>query len=285
MAQDPQLRAPTTWEVSRPFPPPETSSFANDRRIKTVARLLRQLEKLTPGFQSIHAIGAELPQECVYLLASSFFSEQFCYMYQVPRYRDWLLQQDMTQAYQWHKQFLQHLQCEMPNRRWLLKAPGHLANLNTLAATYPDATIIWTHRKPIESIASFSSLTNSLRGGFSDDIDAQATGRHELEHFSKVMEKGMASRTNAASRKHANPIVDASFTEICQHPITVIEMIYQQLDMHLSMATKDHMHRYLQQRPADLYGKHRYTAQDFGLDEAPVATLFDGYMTQFEKFL
>ena len=71
------MRSPASWEVAKPIPPAKHESYQNDKRIRSVDRFMTQAEKLSPGFQAIHAIGARLPQECVYIFASQFVSEQF----------------------------------------------------------------------------------------------------------------------------------------------------------------------------------------------------------------
>ena len=48
-------------------------------------------------------------------------------------------------------------------RQWLLKMPFHLAELETLVATYPDAIFIQTHREPREIMPSWLSLTGTVR--------------------------------------------------------------------------------------------------------------------------
>ncbi|MGB1140118.1 MAG: sulfotransferase, partial [Halioglobus sp.] len=142
LGQDPAMRSPASWEVAKPLPPPIANTYNNDKRRRQVARLLPVMEKLAPGFRRIHAVDAHLPQECVYLLASHFMSEQFAYMYNLPSYRQWLLEADMGPAYRWHHDFLQHLQVDCPGDHWVLKSPAHLAYLDTLLAQYPDACVV-----------------------------------------------------------------------------------------------------------------------------------------------
>jgi hypothetical protein len=60
IAQDPSLRSPATWEVSKPFPPARKASYQSDKRIRSVDKQLAVNEKLCPAFNSIHAIGAKL---------------------------------------------------------------------------------------------------------------------------------------------------------------------------------------------------------------------------------
>ena len=281
IAQDPSFRSPASWEVARPLPPPVAAAYTNDKRIASIDRLLGLQEKLAPGFQAIHALGARLPQECVYLLASSFRSEQFGYMYNIPAYRSWALDEDMSSAYDWHARFLQHLQVDTPRERWVLKTPAHLGYLKFLLARYPDASIVWTHRRPLQAVASFSSLACTLRSGFSDHIDPVATGACELQHFSEVTRRGMADR----DKLDRGQFVDVSFEAICADPMSVIAGIYDRLGLELSHEARLCMHAYLRRRPRDLYGEHRYSADVFGLDSGGEKQAFGQYLGQYADFL
>ena len=72
----------------------------------------------------------------------------------VPRYTEWLQQQDWTDAYARHKQNLQLVGLNDPEKRWVLKNPSHLTALDALMTVYPDALIVYTHRDPVTCIAS-----------------------------------------------------------------------------------------------------------------------------------
>ena len=280
IARDPAMRAPASWEVARPLPPPLAEHATDDPRIASIQRLLDLLEWLAPGFQAIHAVGAKLPQECVYLLASACMSEQFGYMFNVPAYRDWLLAQDMTAAYRWHAQFLQHLQMGH-NRRWVLKTPAHLANLKYLMAQYPDAVVVWTHRRPLAAMASFSSLAATLRAGFSDRVDPLAIGQYESRHFAAVVARGMRDRASLDSER----FFDVSFDAICRDPLAVVEAVYRRFGIALSGEARASMRAYLRQRPRNLYGEHRYSPGAFGLDAEIEAGLFGDYRERFSACL
>lgn len=281
IAQDPSFRSPASWEVARPVPPPMARTYNSDKRIAAVDRLLALLEKLSPGFQVIHAIGARLPQECVYMLASSFISEQFGYMYNVPDYRSWALQQDMTSAYAWHARFLQHLQVDHARERWVLKTPAHMAYLKYLLAQYPDASIVWTHRRPLDAISSFSSLAYTLRRGFSASVDPIATGEYELQHFSQIALRGMADRQALDNGQ----FIDVSFNAICANPMSVINTVYKRLGLELTGEAELRMRDYLKRRPRNLYGEHRYCAEAFGLDATQEQALYGDYLSQYGSYL
>ncbi len=281
LAQDPAMRAPASWEVAKPVPPPTTCNYDTDKRRAQVARLLPVMEKLAPGFRRIHAIDAHLPQECVYLLASHFMSEQFAYMYNLPGYRQWLLESDMGPAYRWHRDFLQHLQVDCPGERWVLKSPAHLGYLETLLAQYPDACIIWTHRRPLDAMASFASLTGTLHGGFSDHVDPVATAQQEVSHYARVASAGLAQRDRLGEER----FFDAGFEAICDDPLAVVRDIYERFSLPLAPGVLDRMRRYLEQRPRHLYGKHEYSTAAFGLRRDSEAANFGVYLDRFRTYL
>jgi len=143
LAADPEHRVPLTWEVMTPSPP---TGDNEQRRIQRATQSCNCLNWLAPTFRHIHAVGAELPQECVGLMTPSFMSDQFDTMYYVPSYRAWFFHQDLLPAYEYHRRFLQHLQFRRGARRWILKAPTHMSALPTLLSVYPDALFVQTHR-------------------------------------------------------------------------------------------------------------------------------------------
>jgi len=174
LALDPKHRVPLTWEVMTPSPP---TSDNEKRRIQRAISSCNCFNWLAPTFRQVHPVGAELPQECVSLMAPTFMSDQFDAMYYVPSYRAWFFRQDLRPAYEYHRRFLQHLQVRRSARRWVLKAPTHMFALPTLLAVYPDALFVQTHRAPLDAMASVSSLITILRRVFSDAVDPQMVCR------------------------------------------------------------------------------------------------------------
>src|SRR5262245_19104394 len=150
LAQDPATRAPLSWEVDLPCPPPEAATWASDPRIAEVQARSDLTEQLIPGFRAMHPSGALLAQECVRITGADFRSVIFPTQFRVPSCARWAMYEaDMAPAYRWHRRFLQHLQSRHPARRWVLKSPGHIWCLDALLAEYPDALLVQTHRDPL----------------------------------------------------------------------------------------------------------------------------------------
>ena len=279
LAQDPTHRSPVSWEVARPVPPAKEETYNRDPRIAELEKQLDMAAKLAPEFNSIHALGAQLPQECVAIFASHFSSDAWRLQFHVPTYQRWYLAQDMTTAYQWHYQFLQHMQIDYFKPRWLLKTPSHIANLDALVAQYPDAAIVQTHRDPLKVIASTASMACSLNSAFSDHIDPFKVARGEVENYATMIERGMAQRDampDADSR-----FFDAQFDALLADPLAVIEQIYAHFDFELTEQARGAMLAYLDNRPRNKHGEHRYSLDMFGLDAQQDGLLFKAYRQRY----
>src|SRR5213596_3737600 len=111
LAADPWHRSPLMWEVMSPSPP---THAGEKRRIQRATQSCNFFNWLAPTFRYVHAVGAELPQECIGLMTPTFLSDQFDTMYYVSSYRTWFFQHDLRPAYQYHYRFLQHLQFMRP---------------------------------------------------------------------------------------------------------------------------------------------------------------------------
>ena len=283
LAQDPDHRAPLHWEVIKPVPPPQAETFETDPRIAEVEKQLAQMDVLAPGFKAIHEMGALLPTECLAILATHFISDEYGATYYVPTYRRWCLDQDMTAAYRWHHDFLQHLQVDCAKPRWVLKSPLHLAYLDAVLAQYPDAAFVWTHRDPMEVMASASSLASTLRGTFNEGIDPVITAQGEVDHLSTVLLRGMAWRDASAERDRL--FVDLSFQSIMSDMIGTVEKIYAHFGFELSDVARTRMQDYGRNRPRDKHGTHRYSAEQFGLSEAKHGGVFAPYRARFQEHL
>ena len=154
LAADPEHRSPLMWEVRSPSPP---TLVDEKRRIQRATRSCKFFNWLVPTFRYVHAVGAEVPQECVSLMTPTFLSDQFDAMYYVPSYRTWFFRQDLRPAYEYHRRFLQHLQFRRGAGRWILKAPTLMFALPALLSVYPGALFVQTHRTPVDAMASVSS--------------------------------------------------------------------------------------------------------------------------------
>lgn len=223
-------------------------------------------DSLIPGFTSFHPMGALHGQECVRMTSCDFRSMIFNTQYRVPNYNRWLLEEaELGPAYRWHRQYLQHLQARQPAQQWLLKSPAHMWHLDALAAEYPDAVIIQTHRDPLKVIASVSALVAHLRRMASDETSVAEVAPSFTDDIFLGLERAIAARE--AETFPAGQVFDVGFTDFVADPFSTIRRLYDHLDLELTDAIEQQMRTFLEEHPGDGGGSGtRYSFANTGLD-------------------
>src|SRR6516225_1191815 len=274
LAADPQHRCPLMWEVRSPTPP----TLSDEKcRIQRENKNCKFFNWLAPTFRYVHAVGAEVPQECISLMTPTFLSDQFDAMYYVPSYRTWFFRQDLRPAYEYHRRFLQHLEFRRAARRWILKAPTHMFALPALLSIYPDALFVQTHRTPVDAMASVSSLVTVLRRAFSDAVDPCFVCREAIDYWSETMDKFLSERDGLAD----NRICDIQFDEIRHEPIRTVRRIYEFFGWSLSREAEQNMRILIASQAKRQSANHRYNLSQFGANAEDVLSAFATYCERF----
>lgn len=279
LAQDPANRTPLTWEVMSPSPPPRREDFETDPRIEASEKRLAWVNRLAPEFKTIHPVGARLPQECIAITTHAFASIQFHTTWNVPSYQRWLDGDDLKGAYDCHREFLQHLQWRCPGERWVLKAPAHLFGLPALLATYPDAGLVQTHRDPLVVAASIASHGTVLRRAFSDHVDPALVASQWNGLWCEGLERAIEAR--AKGIVPPDRVLDLHYREIVADPIGSVRRVYDHFSLSLSEDAVNRMRSFLEANPKDKHGRHRYTLEEFGLDQSAEEHRYAAYMDRF----
>jgi hypothetical protein len=274
LGADPKHRSPLMWEVRSPSPPTRVDE---KRRIQQATQSCNFFNWLVPTFRYVHTVGAEVPQECVSLMTPTFLSDQFDAMYYVPSYRAWFFRQDLRPAYEYHRRFLQHLQCRRAACRWILKAPTHMSAMPALLSVYPDGLFVQTHRTPVDSMASVSSLVTILRSAFSDAVDPITVGREAIHYWSETMHKFLPERDRLAD----NRICDIKYDEIRSDPVGTVRQIYDYFDWSLSREAEQRMRAIVASQAERQSANHRYDLSQFGFSAGEVLHAFAPYCQRF----
>lgn len=279
LAQDPASRAPKVWEVMHPSPPPETGASDSDPRILQADKELKWVDVLMPGFRTAHLLDARLPQECIAIMGHSFMSYVFESMYFVSSYRIWHEDRDKLPAYEFHREFLQHLQWRCPGSHWVLKAPSHLLALKALFQIYPDAGVIMTHRDPLKVLASCASFAEVLRGPFTECLDRFELGDEVARRWEKGARLGIQFRQGRASLQ--GRFLDVWYADLVNDPMAVVRRIYDHFEMALTNEAERAMRRFLVENPQHKSGVHRYSLETYGLNRETERRRFRFYTDHY----
>lgn len=282
LALDPTNRCPLSWEVAKPFPAQSASTPGGaDPRIAAVAREFAFSERLMPGLQSMHRIGATLPQECVGITAFVFSSMQYPTIWHIPSYQRWLHQAcDHGPVYAFHRRILQYLQDGKPGLRWVLKSPAHLWQLPALLAAYPDARLVQTHRDPLAIVSSLASMLSVMRSAYSARVDREAIAREWLDECANALDASLAARRSGVVP--AEQVADIPFRDFMADPVGALQRLYGHFGMAFDQALAQAIAGYIRENPAGGSTGHRHRFSDTGLDITAARRRVSAYQQAFE---
>lgn len=274
---DDNHRSPLYWEIMAPLPLAKKNNQKvwRERKINLELKFARTI---IPKLRAMHHIRAQTPEECELIATMNVRSFVYMCMADVPEYIEYLKDCSFDSVFLWHKRFLQMLELTGRPNRWLLKDPSHIGHIPEILSAYPNAKFINIHRNPIESVASFCSLTKNIRSAFSKNVNSHNIGKTVLDFWQHNLNKGIVHRKELES----DQIVDVGYSEFIKSPINVIKNIYSTFGLDINIETENKMEEYLRKQKKIKKGKHTYSLEEFGLNEKIVNDHFQNYMMNFE---
>ncbi len=279
LAQDPANRAPLAWEAASPVAPPETT-LADGISRGEIAQCDNELwDNVQPEMLAAHEHRWDLPVECIHFMALDFSSDFWMALYAARGYLEWKFKTHRTSAYDWHEKILQLLQHGQKTNRWLLKSAAHTRSLDVLLAHYPDMRIIQTHRDPLRTIPSTISITGYLRWSRVNDVDLRALAQMIVQSYQDSLRQVMQQRANHLIP--ADQIADVHFQDLMIDPVGTIRGAYEELGMEFTEEYGKKIRAYLVEKPRNKFGKHVYTAKDYGLSDDQIRRDFAFYTDHY----
>ncbi|NML53865.1 sulfotransferase [Streptomyces sp. R302] len=259
-------RCPRLWELLTPdldLPPRQRRKAVTAGR-----RLVQGADLFAPRFRDIHAMAAEGPEECTFALPHALmpFAQA-----RLPEYRNWHCERDFVPDYRYLKQVYQVLQYGRPRRRWMLKSPMHLENLDALRTVFPDAVIVWCHRDPVTALASYCSLVEHGMAISTRPLDLEDIGATWLGLLSRAMARGLAARADIPPEQ----LVDAPYSWLGSDPATGAPKLYAAVGAPWTEADAARLPAAVA-RPKGAR-KHTYDLSRYGLSRSDVESAFAEY--------
>jgi len=269
---DPAAQGLEMWLTQYPQPRPPRETWETDPIFTAMQQAFTAHHVESPEFMGIHYMDATTVEECWRLLRQTGKSNSYEALANLPRYTEWLQQQDWTDAYARHKQNLQLVGLNDPEKRWVLKNPSHMTALDALMTAYPDALIVYTHRDPVTCIASSCSLSAETTVGHSDTYVGGVIGHTQLDLWSRSFH----AFHDARPRYDQDQFIDVAFKDLVTDPLGVTRRVYDQFGLEWTpevQAAIEAIDRESKQGKAK--PSHTYTLKDYGLTEDRVRAAFD----------
>lgn len=266
MASDPDNGTTLQWEMMFPCPPPEKETYHTDPRIEKAQGLIGQLNRVVPELAGIHSMAATEPEEGVMLQCMAFRSPAWFTGFggRVPSYFEYMLKSDMTLAYQYEKRVMKLLQWKNPRKRWVMKSPVYLNDLEAIMKVYPDVGFIWPHRDPVKALSSMINLIGTLMWSRSDRkfsgdeyqvaTDAEAGARLVTEPI-KLIESGVLPREK---------LCNVLFKDLVADPLKAVAGIYEYFGSEFGKNSEEAIKHHIEEQRKSPRISHKY---ELGSDE------------------
>lgn len=225
----------------------------------------------------MHFVRTDLPDECNFGMRLAGRSMIYWGTNPVHTYLRWLMSQDLHENYQMYRKVLILHQRANPGRRLTLKCPHHIAWLPALAKALPEATIVQTHRDPVECVPSECKLILSVHGISVKELDWRRTV--ESNHFKvhAYTERSVAfADTPAGARVH-----HIDYRQLVRDPVGVARAVHDRAGIPFTPSHQATLADFAAENRQHKHGKNQYSAADFGLDPAWLAKEFADYRERF----
>ena len=156
----------------------------------------------------------------------------------------------------------------MESRQFLLKSHLHLLSLDALLHTFPDACLIFTHRKLSDVVPSTCSMTDSMTNFF---------GPKDAEFGKRVM-RVIAEHANSAARtfrrlrqdndRHKQ-VMFLPYEDLVSDPVGSVGQIYDHFGFK-DEGMRESVTKYMREHPKNKHGRHVYTLAEYGLNDGDI---------------
>jgi hypothetical protein len=254
------------WEVMYPSPPPGLTGPDDPRRARADDDW-REINAKMPKWLHSHPyndmLGDGLPED----------ERTWAFDFRVMTPTAWWrvpmeslvggLATDAAAQYRLHKAMLQQMQYQRPRKYWVLKG-FHGFRLKEMFGAYPDATLVWLHRDPVQVAASRTMMMADIAEGMFGPVDLLAQAKLHLE----LTRAGIANTMT-------NPMVDdprilhVRYTDFVADQVATVRRYYTFSGRELTPRAEEAMRSYLADNRGDRHGKFRYSTQlliDIGED-------------------
>lgn len=277
---DDRFQGLQTWLLDSPMPRPPIETWADYPQFRKSAAQLEAQHAAAPERRAAHFRAAEEVHECCMVLRQSFVSNLWCSTWSAATYDAWWQARSEADAYRHYHRCVQLIGSNEPEKRWLLKNPGHIENLDLLFAAFPDARVIQTHRDPAKAIPSLVSLLMQfhplMEQGRADQRGAIMMQR-ETAKWANAVRKADIVRAD-----HPGQVLDVVHADFHADPMGVIERIYAFIGMDIPDTLRLGLAARIEEKPELAHGVHRYSIADYAMTEDEVREPFRDTIERYD---
>jgi hypothetical protein len=280
LAADSRLRSLPSYEAQEPLPNPKEPIGADgtDPRRVRAAEAYEAMMRSSPLTAAMHDVGPDDYEEDLFLMCPNFGTYNWEWMSHVPRWRDFHISTDQTPHYEYQRTVLKILQHRTGPTRWVNKCPQHLEQLHVLRKVYPDATIVITHRDPVDAIQSAATMMSYADRTRYPKIDGQFVFNYWTDRVEQLL--------RACVRDHhlwpESQRVDVPFEAFQRDPMRFVHEAQTKAGLPVSAKSDAEIKHYVDAHPRGKNGQLVYNIErDFGMTRENLRERFAFYFEAF----
>ncbi|MEE6136406.1 sulfotransferase [Mycobacterium sp. 050128] len=281
IAADPRRRALPYWESQEPIPVRGEGPdiFGVDPRYARAKAEHDALMVSAPVVAAMHDRFPEAIEEEVELLDLDLASYVLEWHARVPDWRDFYLALDQTRHYAYLKKVLQALTFLRGPQTWILKSPQHCEQLGPLMATFPDATVAFTHRDPVAVVQSAITMM-----AYSDRLRRKSIDPGWLlDYWTDRVHRLLSACVRDRDLVSSDRSIDVNFHQLNGTELPVLDELYRRAGVELTPKVRRRFQQYLDGNPRGKHGRIRYDLQrHFGVSADELRGRFDFYFDRFD---
>lgn len=281
IAANERLRSMPLWESQQPVPDRHEAPGPDgvDPRWARSEASWQGFLASSPLIAMMHPMNPDHIHEELELQLPDFSSYNHEWITRGPKWRDYLLSHDQRPHYQFMLTALKILQWYKPRDRWVLKCPQHLEQIGPLMETFPDATIIVTHRDPVSVIQSSATM---LAYGARVTYTSPRPEWY-LEYWSDRIRRLLEASVRDRHLLPSDRTVDVLFHEFMADDLATLERIYDVAGLPMTDAARAQINAYLAAHPRGRDGQVVYDLRaDFDATPDDLRAPFDFYLNEFD---
>ena len=277
MAADPDNRVGKAWEFCYPVGRPSDPLGDVAWRRRRTNFTLGVNHTLMPDQDVAHHVTTDSYEECFF-----FLETEMAYLMFIAAFGGWsyafdMLNWDMAEPFEAHKRLLQVQTARRAEKRWCLKSPWYLWNLDALLKVYPDALIVHTHRNLSKAIGSQASLCARMTAKTVQKLDLEALGDFWVRYSQKGIERAMQVRETLPPEQ----VYDIRLNDLLSRPVETLKDLYGHFDLEYDESLTERFLNRIAENPTAQMGEHEYDIEEFGLTDARIRAAFAEYCERF----
>jgi Sulfotransferase family len=282
MSVDPDGRALRFWEVMHPSPPPAVGG-ASHPGIALAGQEWEEINTKMWKWLYCHPYndmgGDGLPED----------ERTWTFDFRVMTPTGWWrvpmqnlsmgLPMDSAAQYRIHKMMLQSFQYKREKKYWVLKG-FHGARLKEFFDTYPDATLVYLHRDPVQVAASSTAMIRDIMLGIVGEIDMKAEAKQHVDRVRMSIANTMSNPLVMDPRVH-----HVRYQDFVADPVGTVRGYYEFTGREFTSRAEAAMRDYLANNRGDRHGKFEYSTSlltDAGYDIAALNEEFRPFRERFD---